>query len=148
MYGKVRSLYSSLSCSYQLPEEIMFAARARLLLSTSRFCRQQHASTLGGESDSANIVLVGAGWWSQGVSFVVSLNHANIYCHKVITFVKTSLYQWHLPHLSRNKRVNISAIVGERCNHIKVSFTSIKHIPTELSHQIRHHILSQILTHI
>jgi hypothetical protein len=38
---------------------------------------------------TANIVLIGAGWWSQG---------------------------WHLPHLHRNEKVNISAIVGELCN--------------------------------
>ena len=37
----------------------------------------------------ASIVLVGAGWWSQG---------------------------WHLPHLHRNEEVTISAIVGERKN--------------------------------
>ncbi len=35
---------------------------------------------------TANIVLIGAGWWSQG---------------------------WHLPHLHRNEKVTISAIVGE-----------------------------------
>ncbi len=41
----------------------------------------------GGVNAVANVVLVGAGWWGQG---------------------------WHLPHLQRNERVNIIAIVGER----------------------------------
>jgi hypothetical protein len=40
----------------------------------------------GGRSAVANVVLIGAGWWGQG---------------------------WHLPHLQRNERVNIIAIVGE-----------------------------------
>ncbi len=40
----------------------------------------------GAADDVANIVLIGAGWWGQG---------------------------WHLPHLSRNERVKIAAIVGE-----------------------------------
>ena len=47
------------------------------------------ASSSGGsanDGDTANIVLVGAGWWSQG---------------------------WHLPQLARNEKVTISAIVGE-----------------------------------
>ncbi len=35
---------------------------------------------------TANIVLIGAGWWSQG---------------------------WHLPHLQRNEKVTIAAIIGE-----------------------------------
>ncbi|KAL9178338.1 hypothetical protein ACHAXT_001766 [Thalassiosira profunda] len=45
------------------------------------------ASSSGGsanDGDTANIVLVGAGWWSQG---------------------------WHLPQLARNEKVTISAIV-------------------------------------
>jgi hypothetical protein len=35
---------------------------------------------------TANIVLIGAGWWSQG---------------------------WHLPHMQRNEKVAIAAIIGE-----------------------------------
>ena len=45
-------------------------------------------STRSLETDNdaaANIVLIGAGWWSQG---------------------------WHLPHLHRNEKVRIAAIVG------------------------------------
>ncbi|KAL3768517.1 hypothetical protein ACHAW5_006713 [Stephanodiscus triporus] len=38
----------------------------------------------GGDTAVANLVLIGAGWWGQG---------------------------WHLPHMHRNERVNISAIV-------------------------------------
>ncbi|KAL7533007.1 hypothetical protein ACHAWF_004312 [Thalassiosira exigua] len=41
-------------------------------------------STTDEEAGTADVVLVGAGWWSQG---------------------------WHLPHLHRNERVRISAIV-------------------------------------
>jgi len=48
-------------------------------------------TTANNDDDDAattNIVIIGAGWWSQG---------------------------WHLPHLHRNEKVNISAIVGELC---------------------------------
>lgn len=43
------------------------------------------AATSNDDPATANIVLIGAGWWSQG---------------------------WHLPHLHRNEKVTIAAIVG------------------------------------
>ena len=49
-----------------------------------------------GAMAQANVVVIGAGWWSQG---------------------------WHLPHLHRNERARISAIVGERAGVIVLPTT-------------------------
>ena len=60
--------------------------RSPKLFSRSLATTAADASNENSPRPTANIVLIGAGWWSQG---------------------------WHLPHLDRNEKVNISAIVGE-----------------------------------
>ena len=89
--GACSELLSAMAASKIMMFRCPVSSSARCRISPcSRSCSTtvdgSSASSASSASRTANVVVIGAGWWSQG---------------------------WHLPHLHRNERARISAIVGE-----------------------------------